>query len=408
MRGILRPGSDIYALGAIAIQALTGFNPLQLQENPETGELLWQHLAKVTEDFARIIEGMVRYHFRDRYHSATDILADLKSLREPRTTQAKKQDKPLHTIPLNPPTNSSKPKNHAIGKAAATIATSFALGAGGYFLLSAHYNPSEKGLSTLAQANQKYQEGNLPEAVKIAQSIEPDNPAYQEAQTAINEWTEDWQKAQIQFQAIQTAFNENQWSEVLNLAPLIPHIAFWQEKITPITNQAQANLDKEAYKILNQAYSSAITKDFTTALSHLKQIPTQTKIYPKVQTKIAEYTQKETIKAQLLQEAYTRAAKSDFTGALEYLKQIPQDTLTYNKAQEKIAEYTQKSRILAQRLSQRVSKKVNASDLTTAMPTASKTIADLSEIPENISASQSIIAPGSYLQEIDTCSKILA
>lgn len=402
MRGILRPGSDIYALGAIAIEALTGFNPLQLEENRETGELRWRHLATVTEDFAGIIEGMVRYHFRDRYHSAADILADLKSLREPRTAEAKKEDKPLNAIPLNPPTNSTKPKHHAIGKTAATIATSFALGAGGYFLLSSHYNPSDRGLSTLAQANQKYQEGNLPEAVKIAQSIKPDNPAYQEAQTAINEWTEDWQKAQRQFQSIQTAFNENQWSEVLNLAPLIPHIAFWQEKVTPIANQAQANLDKEAYQRLKQAYNSAITKDFTTALSHLKQIPTQTKIYPKVQTKIAEYTQKESIKAQyLLQEAYTLAAQSDFTGALEYLKQIPQDTPTYSKAQEKIAEYTEKSRILAQRLSQRVSQRVNAEDLTTAMPKAGKAIAYLSEIPEKTPANRTSLDPSSYLQEIN-------
>ena len=389
MRGILRPGSDIYALGAIAIHGLTGVNPLQIEENPETGELVWQHLATVTEEFAAIITQMVRYHFRDRYHSATDILADLKSLVEP---GEERENKSLKKITINTPSNSAKPKHHFISSQAASIATSIAFGAGGYFLISSHYNPLERGLGTLAEANQKYQAGDLPDAVKLAQSITPDSAAYQEAQTAISEWTEDWQKAKVQFQAIQTAFAQNQWSDVLDLAAHIPNIAFWEQKVSPMANQAQANLDKEAYQLLQQAYNRAIDKDFTTALNYLKKIPPQSQVYAKVKSKITEYTQKESIKAEyLLQQAYIRAATSDFTGALEYLKQIPQDTPTYSKAQEKIEEYTEKH---AHRLLQRASNRLSVQDFTNA-------IAYLPQIPENTSANQNILNPGSYLQEIN-------
>lgn len=391
MRGILRPGSDIYALGAIAIQALTGFNPLQLEENPETGELVWQHLATVTEDFAGIITQMVRYHFRDRYHSVTDILADLKSLVEP---GEERENKSLDRITINTPSNSAKPKHHFMSSKAACIATSIAFGAGGYFLMNSHSNPLDRGLGTLAQANQKYQAGDLQNAVKLAQSIAPDSAAYQEAQNTITEWREDWQKANVQFQAIKIAFEQNQWSDVLDLAAHIPNIAFWEQKVAPIANEAQENLNKEAYQLLQQAYNRAIDKDFTTALIYLKKIPPQTKVYPKVKSKITEYTQKKNIKAEyLLQAGYSRAATSDFAGALEYLKQIPQDTPTYSKAQEKIEEYTEKHRISAHRLLHRVSNRLNVQDFTGA-------IAYLPQITENTSANQSIIAPGSYLQEI--------
>jgi serine/threonine protein kinase len=392
MRGILRPGSDIYALGAIAIQALTGFNPLQLEENPETGELVWPHLATVTEEFAGIITQMVRYHFRDRYHSATDILADLKSLVEP---GEEREHKSLDRITINTPSNSAKPKHHFISSKAACIATSIAFSVGGYLLMNSHSNPLDPGLGTLAQANQKYQEGDLEDAVKLVQSIAPDSAAYQEAQTTISEWREDWQKANVQFQAIKIAFEQNQWSDVLDLAAHIPNIAFWEQKVAPIANEAQTNLDKQAYQLLHEAYNRAINKDFTTALNYLKKIPTQTKVYPKVQSKITEYTQKESIKAKyLLQQAYSRAAISNFAGALEYLKQIPQDTPTYSKAQEKIEEYTEKHRISAHRLLHRASNRLNVQDFIGA-------IAYLPQITENTSANQSILSPGSYLQEIN-------
>ncbi|GAA6623274.1 protein kinase domain-containing protein [Scytonema sp. NUACC26] len=73
-RGNPRPNSDIYALGIIGIQALTGLNPIQFQEDDETGEIIWQPWAQVSDEFASIVNTMVRYHFKDRYQSATDAL----------------------------------------------------------------------------------------------------------------------------------------------------------------------------------------------------------------------------------------------------------------------------------------------------------------------------------------------
>ncbi len=75
-----RPNSDIYALGMIAIQALTGLYPTQLQEDPTTGEMLWQQQTQVSPGLASILSKMVRYDYRDRYQSANEVLQALAQL----------------------------------------------------------------------------------------------------------------------------------------------------------------------------------------------------------------------------------------------------------------------------------------------------------------------------------------
>lgn len=87
-----RPCSDLYAVGAIAIQGLTGVAPNLLSENLETGELAWRqspdhaalkYRAHVSDEFAGIIDKLVKYDFRDRYQSAEAVLIDLQKLKVP-------------------------------------------------------------------------------------------------------------------------------------------------------------------------------------------------------------------------------------------------------------------------------------------------------------------------------------
>ena len=74
-----RLSSDIYALGMIGIQALTGADLLSLQED-RYGEVIWQDRAEVSDQLAAILTKMVRYHFKDRYQSATEVLQALQPL----------------------------------------------------------------------------------------------------------------------------------------------------------------------------------------------------------------------------------------------------------------------------------------------------------------------------------------
>jgi serine/threonine-protein kinase len=79
-QGKPRPNSDLYALGAIAIQTLTGLLPTQLPEDPQTGEIIWQERAQVTPGLGAILQKLVAYHYRDRYQSAAEVLYDLQQL----------------------------------------------------------------------------------------------------------------------------------------------------------------------------------------------------------------------------------------------------------------------------------------------------------------------------------------
>lgn len=79
-RGRPRPNSDIYALGMIGIQALTGRFSTQLLEDSNTGEVIWQHHANVSDGLACVLNQMVRYHFKDRYQSAIEVLQALQPL----------------------------------------------------------------------------------------------------------------------------------------------------------------------------------------------------------------------------------------------------------------------------------------------------------------------------------------
>jgi len=75
-----RPNSDIYALGMIGIQAVTGITPIQLPEDAETGELLWQEHSQISNELSDILARMTRYYFKDRYQSAMEVLQDLEGL----------------------------------------------------------------------------------------------------------------------------------------------------------------------------------------------------------------------------------------------------------------------------------------------------------------------------------------
>ncbi|WGV24222.1 CHASE2 domain-containing serine/threonine-protein kinase [Halotia branconii] len=84
--------SDIYALGIVAIQALTGVDPRKFGRNPNTGELVvltqangisqyWHELAQVSHKLITILDRMVKLDFTKRYQSVTEVLKSLESLK---------------------------------------------------------------------------------------------------------------------------------------------------------------------------------------------------------------------------------------------------------------------------------------------------------------------------------------
>lgn len=423
--------SDIYSLGTIAIQALTGLNPKQLLKDPETGEVVWQQQVRVNPTLADILSQMVRYSWEGRYQDAFEVIKALKFLvgthpemeEECQILSIKKEESQnpeenghssevdgdslpstvIETTQVETPTTSpnspaSKTFQSKHMKAAGvTTSLALALGASGYLILKGtnSVGQPDPGSVALEQASQKYQSGELQEALGLAKSVSPESQAYPEAQSAIDQWQKDWQKAQAQEAAIKKAFAQQQWRDVLAKARQLPDVDFWQKRVEPMVQQATAKLEKEAYQLLQQAYEQAVAKDFAGALNTFKQIPQETKAYALVEEKTAEYDQKLKIRANyLLQQAYNRAAARDFTGALEHLQKIPKGTPSYAIAQQKIAEYTQKQNIKANHLLQQAYDRAAVKDFAGAIgylkqisqntPTFAKAQEKLAEYTNNL------------------------
>lgn len=69
--------SDIYSLGMVIVEGLTGLAPMDLPSDPHTGDIVWQPGRHLSPQFVAIINKMIKYNFRDRYQSAEDVLNDL-------------------------------------------------------------------------------------------------------------------------------------------------------------------------------------------------------------------------------------------------------------------------------------------------------------------------------------------
>ena len=91
MAGEAQVNTDIYALGMVAIQALTGAHPdsherdknqvvLVPNQSQTNGLQIWRNQVQVSEKLADVIDRMVERESADRYQSAAEVLKVLEGL----------------------------------------------------------------------------------------------------------------------------------------------------------------------------------------------------------------------------------------------------------------------------------------------------------------------------------------
>ncbi len=272
-QGKPRPNSDIYALGIVAIQALTGTHPSKLQED-EFGELVWQGQAQVSPQLATVLTKMVRYYFKVRYQSAEEVLQDLKAARTAaatsaqrtavqRTPPSRRPERPPVSYPpvertkvVSPPREVVAPRARRPFPVVGAIAT-FALVGGllgaGAVLLNPEWVtelPFLKSLTTpdngpeLLAAAQVTADtsGDLGTAIDQLQQISTDSAAYNQAQALLPQWQDQWQQQQDLFQQAETAARSRTWYQVQTLISKLPQNPYWEGQSSGLARQARQGI----------------------------------------------------------------------------------------------------------------------------------------------------------------------
>jgi formylglycine-generating enzyme required for sulfatase activity len=103
-RGRPKFASDVYAVGMMGIQSVTGYFPHQLQEDPETGEIIWKEYAQISDELGEVLDKMVRDHFSQRYQTASAALQALMPIIEPQSPPTLQP-----TIPVTLPPAATQP-----------------------------------------------------------------------------------------------------------------------------------------------------------------------------------------------------------------------------------------------------------------------------------------------------------
>ena len=93
--------SDVYSVGTIGIQALTGIAPHLLEKGSNTLEINWHNQVQVSPQLAGILDWMVCYDLRQRYPSAVEALQAIASLNHNQSSIATQSSAPKKTPSLS-------------------------------------------------------------------------------------------------------------------------------------------------------------------------------------------------------------------------------------------------------------------------------------------------------------------
>lgn len=419
LSGLPYPNSDLYALGMIVIQALTGVSPSQLQSDPHTGEVLWQQQVSVSDRLACVIDRLVRYDFKERYQSASDALTVLKSLGMGSKRQGVSKEEVSNQFvsyspPVVPPSMTLKDigeleqclhnVSHLKNGSSQKLSTN-----SNSFLSSVVVGESAQPSDTLKPAGQENEmDAVTPSALELAAKSTESQADYQTSSTSgklfyarelaisccpklpplltgmgagmatsnavaislglytllhtapSNPGLDILARATEKYQA-------GQFNEAIALANSVPSdSAAYQASLTAVQKwHSEWNLAATQLKAVEAAFYDQRWRDvFEEANKTPNIVYWQQKIEPFV---LAAKPKLEEEAQSLLQQAYKQAREKDFTGALAYLKQIPLETPTGAKIKPKLDEYSQKQQVRADYLLQRAYEQSGKRDFSSAL-----------------------------------------
>lgn len=259
--------SDLYALGVIAIQALTGIEPQSLRTNKD-GQIIWTDQVVVSENFAHFLNKMVAVQAEDRYQNAQQALSFLSKITvsSSQINYSEFDDDYEHFF-TKKETETSKQLTNQKGlwlmRGGIGIASLILFSFGGFTFAYAHVNQKIKQAKT-------FQENNPQQCLATVNNLDLFNDNIPFFPENLNQETTQLQAqcylnyAKILYQNGEIKAMENLLQEIpvnkSEYTSIIQEISQWQ-------NEHQNNLDsiESAQNLINQ-------KQFSQARSALKEV----------------------------------------------------------------------------------------------------------------------------------------
>ena len=101
--------SDIYAVGMIGIEALTGIQANRLVRDNSTGEIVWKNQVNVSDKLVLILDKMVSDYWKYRYQSIDEVIVELSNIDNNVNYQSPHEISQQHTVVINSNQHNSQP-----------------------------------------------------------------------------------------------------------------------------------------------------------------------------------------------------------------------------------------------------------------------------------------------------------
>jgi len=342
-RGKPRPNSDIYALGIIAIQAITGLHPSQLEEDVETGEMLWQHQAQISNELAAILSKMVRYHFKERYQTAAEALQALQLIINRDKIHS---DTVVVPLPLNTPqtpsfqtaipvtrVNSSVQVKNSIPSTVITAEPPRKLNSLQLTVLSSPTSSNKEAKPEVTTVNQSLTQLKLQKNYLTTLLHKPYHLWFGAGITAavmsmVAGYTVFWQPRAMSHQALeqlQALKNQGNYQKCANQNPTLPKESIFFTQAQAIIQECQ----------LAEAQKLATNHSFQAAIAAASKIPQDAANYQQAQHSIGQWSNN------ILDVAQNQYQSGNLNEAIAIAKVISADSPVYSKSQAAIQQWQQ-------------------------------------------------------------------
>ncbi len=298
LQGLACAASDVYALGMIAVQALTGIQPVDFQVDPDTVKILWQeHLpdraSSLQQQLVPILENMVQWDLPQRYANAQEVLLALETVRPVSVptpaaapvatalayasvggTQGDKvmdtdaepvipappqrvaavalatpiAAPPTAAVPLHPPIEvpavmaTPPPPEQPPSEPTLPLKTLLqsTLGSPAMRLgvggVAVATGIAAVGWGLLNSVDWSTKTGKLWQRVAAATNLNNSNS--RSVKSLSEQWRQDWQRAATTFQQVETAAKQGEWAKAKTLSTTIPDIPYWRDRSQSVLQQA--------------------------------------------------------------------------------------------------------------------------------------------------------------------------